>query len=194
MATLGSTFVDRDGNIHSSSSLDGKVLGLYFSASWCPPCRQFTPHLIDWYTSGAVTKDEFQIIFVSSDRTKRQFDDYLGEMEWLAIPFEDAARRQKLKKHYDVKSVPKLVVLDPNGDVISPEGRKLVLRYPNAFPWLDVDPNVPPKITPLGARAPPETDDDDDAVADWKSTLMCYGLGGVFAALATSYFYLLSLQ
>jgi thiol-disulfide isomerase/thioredoxin len=154
----------------------------------CPPCRNFTPHLTDWYTSGAVTKDQFQIIFISSDRTRRQYDDYMGEMPWLALPFEDATRRQSLKKHYQVTSIPKLVLLDPNGDVISKEGRKLVLRHPSAFPWLGVDPNDDPSpedSAALNAKG--------GGKANW-SALICYGVMGGFAALATSFFYFFPIE
>ena len=162
----------------------------------CPPCRNFTPYLVEWYNSNAVTKDNFQIVFISSDRTKRQYDDYLGEMPWLALPFEDTIRRQTLKKHYQVSSIPKLVVLDPNGDIISPEGRKLVLRYPTALPWLDVDPNVDPNADPNpapGAADGSPSDTDDDGAANW-SALICYGLMGGFATLATSYLYFLPVE
>jgi hypothetical protein len=43
MASLGSHFVDRDGNSYSSSALDGKVIGLYFSASWYVAFHQIPP-------------------------------------------------------------------------------------------------------------------------------------------------------
>ena len=51
------------------SSLKGedKVLGLFFSAHWCPPCRVFTPNLIDWYTRlrEGVAKDKLEIVYIS---------------------------------------------------------------------------------------------------------------------------------
>ena len=28
---------------------DNKIICLYFSASWCAPCKKFTPLLIDFY-------------------------------------------------------------------------------------------------------------------------------------------------
>ncbi len=27
-----------------------KIIAFYFSASWCPPCRDFTPILADFYS------------------------------------------------------------------------------------------------------------------------------------------------
>ena len=29
---------------------DKKIIAYYFSAHWCPPCRNFTPILSDFYT------------------------------------------------------------------------------------------------------------------------------------------------
>lgn len=34
-----------DGTEVGAEALDGKVLAVYFSASWCAPCKQFTPIL-----------------------------------------------------------------------------------------------------------------------------------------------------
>ena len=68
---------------------EGKVVGLYFSAHWCPPCRGFTPKLTEWYTkltTGAL-KDKLEIVFVSSDRDEESFDKYFAEMPWLALPY-----------------------------------------------------------------------------------------------------------
>ncbi len=47
------------------ASLKGKMVGIYFSAHWCPPCRAFTPNLVKFRDKN---KDEFEIVFVSSDK------------------------------------------------------------------------------------------------------------------------------
>ena len=41
---LGDKFLKGDGTV-DATAIAGKTLGLYFSAHWCPPCRQFTPML-----------------------------------------------------------------------------------------------------------------------------------------------------
>ena len=65
-----------------------KVIGLYFSAHWCAPCRAFTPRLLQFYQEKkAVAEDDFEIIFVSSDSTSGGFATYSASMPWLSKPF-----------------------------------------------------------------------------------------------------------
>ena len=41
---LGSTLTSKEGNVPTASLVsEGKIVALYFSAHWCPPCRGFTP-------------------------------------------------------------------------------------------------------------------------------------------------------
>ena len=68
----------------------GLVIGLYFSAHWCPPCRGFTPMLAEFYKKfTAANPDKLEIVFVSSDRSDEDFKSYYAEMPWLALPFAD---------------------------------------------------------------------------------------------------------
>ena len=48
----GANLVKADGTEIDVESLRGadSFIGVYFSAHWCPPCRQFTPMLAKWYT------------------------------------------------------------------------------------------------------------------------------------------------
>ena len=72
-----------------------QVLGLYFSAHWCPPCRGFTPELAKWYTklTDGTLKDKFDIVFISSDRDQNQFDEYFAEMPWKCLPYEERDKK-----------------------------------------------------------------------------------------------------
>lgn len=42
----GVEIVTGDGQkVTADKHLEGKIVALYFSAGWCPPCRAFTPKL-----------------------------------------------------------------------------------------------------------------------------------------------------
>ena len=86
---LGTTLVGEGGAEKlTAEALAGKeVVGLYFSAHWCPPCRGFTPKLADAYKGLVAAGKAMEIVFVSSDRDQGSFDEYFGEQPWLALPF-----------------------------------------------------------------------------------------------------------
>jgi len=94
--SLGSEVVDRSGELVSVNVLTdpGKVVGLYFSSSWCPD-RAFTPFLANFFFHFRTTDrgQHFEIVYVSADKDKDSFDQYFGEMPWHAIPYDDLQTR-----------------------------------------------------------------------------------------------------
>ena len=46
------------------------MVGLYFSAHWCPPCRGFTPRLAKEYERMKGEGKKIEIVFISSDKSK----------------------------------------------------------------------------------------------------------------------------
>jgi len=129
---------------YTSDALRGKkVIGLYFSADWCNPCRQFTPELTSFYNkinARRGKKDEFEIVWVSRCRDMNSFGQYFTQMgNWLALPPEDAMgeRGQFLSQKYKVKSIPTLVLLDDMGNVITTDGRNKIPQDKAGigFPW-----------------------------------------------------------
>merc|ERR1712003_611710 len=116
----------------------GKFIGLYFSAHWCPPCRGFTPKLAEMYKSGL--KDKVEIIFLSSDKDEKSFDDYFKEMPWLALPYAKRAEKELLSDSFGVQGIPSFVVLNPDGTLLTTDGRSKVMSDPKgeALPdgWL----------------------------------------------------------
>ena len=57
--------LSKDGEVSALDALQGKYVGVYFSASWCPPCQRFTPLIVDAYTSSLKAKN-LEIVFVSA--------------------------------------------------------------------------------------------------------------------------------
>ena len=58
---------------------------LYFSASWCPPCKMFSPLLIKWHAEHAA-RFNAEIVFVSSDRDAASFKAYAAHFPFPSIP------------------------------------------------------------------------------------------------------------
>lgn len=113
--------LDSKGKEVSKDVLAGKTIGLYFSAHWCPPCRGFTPKLVEFRDSN---KKDFEVVFVSSDRSSKAHMDYMSgsKMKWYTMPHgSDAANA--LKKKYEVRGIPYLVIVSPNGKTITKNGR-----------------------------------------------------------------------
>ena len=113
-----------------------KLFALYFAAYWCPASRNFTRILNEFYNQRNLDAKEFEVIYVSMDRTEEQFEQAYGEMAWMALPFGDD-RLKSLRTRFEVKSVPYLVVFDPETcKTVSIRGRKDVQDM-DAWPlWL----------------------------------------------------------
>ncbi len=97
-----------------------KLIALYFSAHWCPPCRKFTPELVDFYNRVAPQHPEFEVIFVSNDRSASAMQTYMSEtsMPWPAIDFDRIASKDSIRK-YCGSGIPCLVLVDASGKVLS---------------------------------------------------------------------------
>jgi len=108
----------------SVDELTGKKIGVYFSAHWCPPCRAFTPKLVDFYNVLKKEEKSFEIVFVSLDRNRKAMYHYMKDtdMPWLALPHGDK-RQKKLSSKYNVRGIPKLVILNKGGELITEDGR-----------------------------------------------------------------------
>jgi thiol-disulfide isomerase/thioredoxin len=125
--------VDNKGESRPMSSLSGKVVGFYFSAHWCPPCRGFTPVLAKIYNETKAQGHPFEIIFVSSDRQDSDFTSYFNTMPWLAIPFAERDVANRLKSAFQVRGIPALILLDAQGNVLTKDGRSAVR---NGWPFV----------------------------------------------------------
>ncbi|GMR37016.1 hypothetical protein PMAYCL1PPCAC_07211, partial [Pristionchus mayeri] len=107
-----------------SSVLEGKTIGIYFSAHWCPPCRKFTPLLKDFHAELVDDDAEFEIVFVSFDRSEADLKAYLDEAHgnWYYLGLGDELI-QSLSAKYEVSGIPALIILKPNGDLVTKNGR-----------------------------------------------------------------------
>ncbi|BDA46917.1 probable Nucleoredoxin [Coccomyxa sp. Obi] len=134
---LGPLLINNQGSV-PVTSLEDCVVGLYFSAHWCPPCRQFTPKLKEVYKAVKATGKQFEVIFVSSDQSATQFEEYFATMPWLALPFANRAEAAATAERFGIRGIPALVIIDRNGKVINANARGAVMKDApggSQFPW-----------------------------------------------------------
>ena len=96
-----------------------KLIALYHSAHWCAPCRKFTPQLVAFYNKVAAAHPEFEIVFVSDDKSASAMEGYMrdDQMPWPAVSFDKVPGNAALMKYFG-ESIPCLVVVDENGKVV----------------------------------------------------------------------------
>ena len=116
---------------------DLDVVGIYFSAHWCPPCRKFTPSLVESYNKMKASGKKIEIVFVSADKDVDGFNEYFSEMPWLAVKYGSDSI-DELNDRYGVSGIPALVFVNPKtGDIITKDGREKVTSDPegDTLPW-----------------------------------------------------------
>ncbi|KAL7678112.1 hypothetical protein ACOME3_004340 [Neoechinorhynchus agilis] len=136
---LFTNLIGKDGKIVEKLAKDLKYVCLYFSAHWCPPCKTLTPKLVTFYESYHESKS-FEIIFISADQGKKQFENYFDSMPWLALDFESESKDNILSE-YSVNSIPRLIIIDINAkEVVCQDAQSYVAKDPEGekFPWNQV--------------------------------------------------------
>lgn len=120
-AVLASPLSDGAGEDVDGKALKGKYVGFYFSASWCPPCRGFTPDLVKFRKTHA---DEFEVLLVGADRSAAEHARYMQEydMPWPALAY-GSKKSEELSETFGIRAIPALVVVGPDGTVLSAKGR-----------------------------------------------------------------------
>lgn len=112
---FGSRLVNKSGTVPASTLNGVEFILIYFSASWCPPCRAFTPTLIDFYDAVNSNRKVLEIVLISRDTEERKYTDYYRSMPWLSLPYSAKAKSDALVEAYQVDSIPKLILINSDG-------------------------------------------------------------------------------
>jgi len=124
--SLRGDLLGQSGEKVSPQVLEGKFVGLYFSASWCGPCRAFTPSLIKFREAH---KENFEVVLIGADGSSKAQANYMKKykMPWLALK-NQSREATEIRKSLQVPHIPFLVILDPGGKIVSKNGRKEISR------------------------------------------------------------------
>jgi len=108
--------ISRGVRVKSEEALEGKVIGIYFSAHWCGPCRNYTPQLAAFYNQAKAAGKNFEVVFASCDHDESSAMAYFKESHpWTMIPYDDS-ERETLSATFRVSGIPRLVILSGNTD------------------------------------------------------------------------------
>jgi thiol-disulfide isomerase/thioredoxin len=96
-----------------------KYYMFYYTASWCGPCKRFSPLLVKFYNEYKPKSDEFEIILISSDDDEASMENYASgsKMNWPQLKLSMIPSfRQKFK--HPGGGIPNLVLTDLEGKII----------------------------------------------------------------------------
>jgi peroxiredoxin len=89
----------------------GKVVLLNFWASWCPPCVEETPSLLDFHHA----HPEFPILAVSIDESDAAYKRFLVQHHFDLTTVRDP--EQTVARKYSVTGWPETFVIDRQGNI-----------------------------------------------------------------------------
>jgi len=111
---------DVDGKAVSLSSFRGKYVLVDFWASWCGPCRNENPNVVENFNR--FKEKNFTVLGVSLDR-QGQKDRWLqaiaeDKLNWTHVS-DLQFWNNAVAKQYKIQSIPQNLLIDPNGIIIA---------------------------------------------------------------------------
>jgi thiol-disulfide isomerase/thioredoxin len=113
--------VDAKGQPYAGTAFaDAKIYVLYFSASWCPDCRAFSPKFVKFIRENSAANPHMATVMINDDEDPAKMLAYMQSenMPFPSIPLA-AVRTNAALKAYAGKYIPQVVVLDSNGKVLA---------------------------------------------------------------------------
>lgn len=106
------------------ANADPKYFAFYRGAGWCGPCRQFSPSLVKFYKDAKPKYPNFEVVFISGDKTPTEMRNYAKEMgfSWVTVPQARQPETQIVNRLF-TNLIPQLVVTDRAGNVVIDSAR-----------------------------------------------------------------------
>ncbi len=102
-----------DGQEITLSQLKGKVVLLDFWATWCGPCKESIPHLIQLYKN--YRKNGFELVGMNVDRGDAEVvRRYIKSMD---IPYPVVTAPEEVVRSYRVTGIPATFLIDKEGKI-----------------------------------------------------------------------------
>ncbi|MDB5201397.1 MAG: hypothetical protein JWQ27_806 [Ferruginibacter sp.] len=118
---------DTSGTPVSLSSLRGKYVLVDFWASWCGPCRQENPNVVNVFNK--FKSKNFTVLGISLDKSKAPWVEAIAAdaLHWTQLSDLQGWNNAVAQK-FEIFSIPQNFLLDPQGNVIAKNLRGLALE------------------------------------------------------------------
>lgn len=120
-ANLRGQLVDAAGQAADAAGLEEtQVFALYYGASWCGPCRKFSPELVKFVNRVGPKNPRLTVVLMSNDKSDAAMYGYMKEerMPWVAMPLDRIVKTPSLVA-YTKGGIPQLVIVDRQGQVLA---------------------------------------------------------------------------
>ncbi|KAG7392086.1 hypothetical protein PHYPSEUDO_002310 [Phytophthora pseudosyringae] len=134
---------------HTVANIDSEaVVGIYFALSKSAACRMLTKLLTSLSENLHTTGKKFAVIVVSVDQEQADYTALVESLPghtWLVVPFPEMEARKQLIQTFGVTKVPQLILRGPDGTILTPMGKELVMSDPTGayYPWTSEDFELP---------------------------------------------------
>ena len=108
--------------------LRGKWLALYFSASWCKPCKSFTPVLAEYLR---VHADRIAGVLVPFDEAVDRLRVYAQNLPGAV--YMDLDHVRNVAQAFGAQHIPTLIFISPSGVPMDADGLDIVRK--SLLPW-----------------------------------------------------------
>jgi len=111
---------DEFGNHFSLENYRGKVIFIDTWATWCGPCINHRPKVLE-FAKKYKNNDDVEILFVSVDSSKDKWVSFLDKenQKFGKNLFIENGMRTEFGKNYNIKSIPRYILIGKNGKIIN---------------------------------------------------------------------------
>ncbi|TDQ79110.1 thiol-disulfide isomerase/thioredoxin [Sphingobacterium yanglingense] len=118
-------FENIDGGQSKLSDLRGKYVYIDVWATWCGPCKMEIPHLIKLEKELHGKNITFVSLSLDDQKDKQKWKDYVAEKQLGGVQvISDKAFDTDFVQLYNINAIPRFILLDPEGNVVSPNANR----------------------------------------------------------------------